>query len=145
MTSYRVIHFEIQADDMERAKKFYEDTFGWRVTKMHSADKNVMRYWRVTTGSNGTEGIDGAIYKRGQNKLYTYGGKKKIYTYDCNVLVDNMDEAIKNIKSHGGKIVKEKNEIPGVGFLANILDTEGNCVGLMQPSEDWRMKKDQQA
>ncbi len=122
----RVIHFEVQADDIERAKKFYEDAFGWKVTMMMSADKGGMDYWGLTTGPKESPGINGGMYKRGKDKLYTY---------DCTIMVDDIDKAIEDVKKNGGKITKEKDQIPGVGWFAGALDTEGNRLGLMQATD----------
>ena len=59
----RVVHFEIGADDPQRAIAFYEKTFGWKTTKWDGP----MDYWLVTTGDEGEPGIDGAIQPRGEN------------------------------------------------------------------------------
>ena len=56
----RVIHFELPADEPERAARFYESVFGWEITKWQGP----MDYWLVTTGEEGTPGIDGAISPR---------------------------------------------------------------------------------
>jgi predicted enzyme related to lactoylglutathione lyase len=130
-----VIHFEIQADDVERAKNFYEHVFGWKVDKMMSADQGGMDYWGLKTRDDGTPGINGGMYKRGDEKFYTY---------DCTVQVADIDKAIADVKANGGKIRpmpngKEKDMIPGVGWFAGATDTEGNRVGLMQATE-WQAK-----
>ncbi len=125
----RVIHFEVQADDLERAKSFYEKAFGWEIKQMMTKEQGGMDYWGITTGPEGTPGINGGLYQR--------PATDKIYTYDCTVLVENIDTAMEAVKANGGSITKEKDEIPGVGLFAGALDTEGNKVGLMQPT-DWK-------
>jgi len=60
----RVIHFEVQADDLERAKKFYQNVFGWKIEQMMKSEEGGMDYWGVTTGADGTPGINGGMYKR---------------------------------------------------------------------------------
>jgi hypothetical protein len=133
----RVVHFEVQADDVDRAKKFYEKTFGWKIEQMMKADdKGGMDYWGLTTGPKGTPGINGGLYKRPSDE--------KIYTYDCTITVSDIDKAIADVKKNGGQIRsektgKEKDEIPGVGWFAGAIDTEGNKFGLMQPT-DWEPK-----
>jgi hypothetical protein len=123
--SNRVIHFEIQADDIERAKKFYEKTFGWKIEQMMAADdKGGMDYWGLTTGPDGKPGINGGMYKRPMDK--------KIMTYDCTIGVADIDKAIDLVKKNGGTITQEKMEIPDVGLFAGGLDTEGNKFGLME-------------
>jgi predicted enzyme related to lactoylglutathione lyase len=113
----RVIHFEIHADDPERAVKFYEKTFGWKIKKWEGpAD-----YWLVTTGEDKESGINGAIMQRmGKGTTYNTVG------------VPSVDEFLKKIVKAGGKIVQKKTTIPGVGYMAYCADTEGNVFGIMQ-------------
>ncbi len=127
----RVIHFEIQADNIERAKKFYENALGWKISQMMTKEKGGMDYWGVTTGE-GTPGINGGLYQRP-----TAGDK--FYLYDCTIEVKDIDVAIAAVKANGGTITKEKSEIPGVGLFAGAKDTEGNRFGLMQPT-GWQAK-----
>lgn len=127
----RVIHFEVQADNIERAKDFYEKTFGWKITKMMDEKDGGMDYWGLETGPEGTPGINGGMYKRSEDK--------KIYTYDCTIMVDDLDKSVEAVKKNGGKITREKSEIPGVGWFASGMDTEGNMFGLMQPT-NWKPK-----
>jgi predicted enzyme related to lactoylglutathione lyase len=56
----RVIHFEVYAKDVLRAKKFYEDVFGWKIER----SEGLMEYWNITTGKQGEPGIDGGLMKR---------------------------------------------------------------------------------
>lgn len=121
----RVIHFEIQADNIERAKQFYQKVLGWKIEQMMKKEEGGMDYWGVTTGES-TPGINGGLYQRGDDKLYTY---------DCTVEVADLDSAIAAVKANGGKITKEKTEIPTVGWLAGAIDTEGNRFGLLQPTK----------
>lgn len=137
----RVIHFEIQADDIERAKNFYEKVLGWKVEKWMDGEggegESGMEYWGLITGPDGTPGINGGMYKRPADK--------KIYTYDCTVSVENIDQAIAAVKKNGGEIRpdektgQEKMEIPKVGWFAIATDTEGNNFSIMQPTE-WQPK-----
>lgn len=125
----RPIHFEFQADDIERAKNFYEKTLGWKITQMMKKDEGGMNYWGVDTGKEGA-GINGGMYERSE-------GDEKNYLYDCTIAVENIDDMVKKVKENGGQIMKEKSEIPGVGFFATVKDTEGNKFGLIQPT-DWK-------
>ena len=121
----RVTHFEIQADDVDRAKDFYNKTFGWKIGQIMVADnKGGMDYWGLTTGPKEDMGINGGMYKRPMDN--------KIYAYDCTIEVENIDKAIKDIKTNGGKIDVEKMEVMDVGWFARCRDTEGNTFGIMQ-------------
>ena len=127
----RVVHFEIQADDINRAKAFYENVLGWKVDQMMSKENGGMDYWGLSTGEG--VGINGGMYQRPAEPEDQY------HLYDCTVQVENLDEAIEKVKANGGTITKEKGEIPGVGFFAGAKDTEGNRFGLMQPT-GWQPK-----
>jgi predicted enzyme related to lactoylglutathione lyase len=119
----RVIHFEINADNPEKATKFYEKVFGWKISKW----KGPVDYWNVSTGEKDEPGIDGAIMKR-MDKGTTF----------LFVNVPSIDEFLKKIVKAGGKNVTEKTAIPSVGYSAYVKDTEGNIFGLFQ--EDSKAK-----
>lgn len=126
----RVMHFEVQADNVERAKKFYEKALGWKIEKaMSKDDGGMMDYWMIVTGKDGP-GINGGMYQRPADS-------DKFYLYDCTVTVPDIDKAVEAVKANGGSITREKGEIPGIGWFANAKDTEGNRFGLMQPT-DWK-------
>lgn len=118
----RVIHFEIAADDVERAKKFYT-IFGW---KIENSGMPGMEYWLAKTGDT-VPGIDGAIMPR------KYSEKQPIRN---TIDVDDIDDMIKKVESAGGKVEGEKAMIPGVGWYVNARDTEGNQFGMMQAVPD---------
>ena len=130
----RPIHFEIQADDMKRAKKFYENTFGWKMEKPNMPEVG-MEYWMIMTGEG--PGINGGLYKRSDNP------HPQITTFDCTIQVEDLDKVIKAIKTNGGSIEpwegKEKWEMKGLGWFSHGVDPEGNIFGLLQPTE-WQAK-----
>lgn len=130
----RVIYFEIQADDPERAKKFYKETFGWEIEK--SKMDVPMDYWSIITGKKGEPGINGGLYNRPKEE------NRKAHTFDCTILADDIDMAIEAVKKNGGKIEKikeaggaEKIEMKKIGWFARGTDTEGNVFGIMQATE----------
>jgi len=112
----RVIHFEITADDPGRAVKFYEKVFGWKIDKWGAMD-----YWLATTGPDNQPGINGAIMTRETQRT-------TVNTID----VSSVDEFAKKIVDAGGKVVTPKTAIPGVGYFAYCVDTEGNVFGIME-------------
>ncbi len=118
----RIVHFEIYADDVDRAEKFYSDIFGWSVNRFDGpAD---IDYRLATTGTEGP-GIDGAIMKRPHQGV---AGMNYIE-------VDSIDTYASNIRSGGGKVLQPKFAVPGVGWVAVCLDTEDNPLGLFQSDE----------
>lgn len=127
----RVIHFELQADNIERVKDFYQNILGWKFEQMMSKDKDGMDYWGITTAESGP-GINGGMYRRADSE-------EKFYLYDCTIMVADLDKTVETVRANGGLITKEKSEIPGVGYFAGAKDPEGNRFGLMQAT-DWQPK-----
>jgi predicted enzyme related to lactoylglutathione lyase len=113
----RVIHFEIPADDPQRAAAFYKKAFGWKIEKWPGP----MEYWMVTTGDDGTPGINGGLMKKGN-----------VSTTTNTVGVESVDTAIAAVINAGGKLIMPKTPIPTVGYFAYCQDTEGNLFGVMQ-------------
>ena len=117
----RVIHFEIAADDIARARKFYEN-FGWKIEDAHMPEGE---YWLAKTGSG--EGIDGAIMPR------SYSPQQPVVV---TITVDDLDAMMEKVTAAGGKLLGDKQPIPGVGDFIYALDTEGNKFGMLQPSSN---------
>jgi predicted enzyme related to lactoylglutathione lyase len=114
----RIVHFELNVKNVENTIKFYQDAFGWNIEKW----KGPIDYWLIMTGDESTPGIDGGL--AGEEE----GFPKVINTID----VVNVDEAIKKVKKNGGKILRSKHAVPGVGWLAYFEDPEGIVMGIMQ-------------
>ena len=118
----RVVHFEIYADEVERATKFYSEVFGWQMHKWDGPDD----YWVAITGMEGEAGIDGAIMNRPEP------GMDGINFID----VASIDNFIAKIQVNGGTLVRPKMAIPEVGYTAVCNDPEGNPIGLFQVDSD---------
>ncbi len=126
--SNRPIHFEVRADNAERAKKFYESALGWKIEKTAMPGVG-MDYWMVMTGEG--PGIDGGLYERKDSPM------RKLNSFDCTILVDDIDKVVAAIKATGGKIEpwegKEKWEMKGLGWFSRAMDTEGTCSVCSRP------------
>jgi uncharacterized protein len=120
----RVIHFELHADDPERAIRFYATVLGWHFTKWEGP----MDYWLIKTGPKEQPGIDGGMIRRQGNAT-----GDKVIAYVCTVDTPNLDEYLVKVTAHGGIVVVPKMPIPTVGWLGYAKDPEGNIFGLMQP------------
>jgi predicted enzyme related to lactoylglutathione lyase len=122
----RVIHFEIQAEDPDRAVRFYSSLLGWHFTKWNGPQD----YWLIKTGAPEQPGIDGGLLRR-------HGARpaegQSVNAYVCTVDVPNLDEYLVKIAGLGGTIALPKMPIPGIGWLAYAKDPEGNIFGMMQP------------
>ncbi len=114
----RVIHFELTAQDPERAVGFYEKVFGWKTQRWDGPQT----YWLVTTGPQDKPGINGGVMRRIEGFPGTVN----------TIGVPSVDEFVEKVKQNGGKVVRPKIAIPGVGYQAYCLDTEGNLLGIHQ-------------
>lgn len=118
----RVVHFEVSAENPERAAKFYGQVFGWKFEKWGGP----MEYWMVNTGGDKQPGINGGLSRR---KAGTPANT--VNTID----VSSVDEYSTKVGKNGGKVVAPKMAIPGVGFFALCQDTEGTTFGIMEFDE----------
>ena len=132
----RVVHFEIHADDVARAKKFYQDAFGWQAQDMGSQYGD---YVIVTSGPGmdtlqdlpKDPGINGGMMKRNAAKAPA-GASPNAYV--CIISVQDIAEATKKIETAGGKPHTDQMDVPHVGQLRYWEDTEGNIFGVLQPA-----------
>jgi uncharacterized protein len=127
----RIIHFEIQADNPERAAKFYREALGWDIKKWEGPGV-AMEYWMVMTGPEGSKepGINGGILKRPCPAPKPEQGTN---AYVCTAIVEDIDKAAEAIEKAGGKLAMEKFMIADMAWQAYYIDTEGNTFGIHQP------------
>ena len=133
----RVVHFEIQADDLDRAQKFYESAFGW---KFQAMGPEVGNYRVILTGpgpeavgqplTRENVGINGGMMKRNA-PLPADGHSPNAFT--CIIGVKDIDESMAKIDAAGGVPQTDKMEVPGVGKIRYYKDTEGNLFGIIEP------------
>ena len=114
----RVIHFDLSADNPERAAEFYRSVFNWKVNKWEGPED----YWLIQTGTEEEPGVTGGVAGRIKPEDTT------AVVFD----VESVDEVSKNVVNAGGKVREAKKVIPGVGYLIMCRDTEGNTFGIMQ-------------
>ena len=124
--AYNVSHFDVHADDIARARRFYETVFGWKFNAWGPPD-----FYLIATGNEEDPGIHGALTKR---REHVPG--RPMFGYECTISVANVDETAAEIEANGGKLILPKTCINGVGWIIQFLDTEGNIVGAMQYDEN---------
>lgn len=124
----RVIHFEIHVNNMEQAKAFYGEVFGW--TFQDWSDYAGMPYFGVVTGSENEPGINGALMLRQSASPEANQG---LNAYVCTLGVEDYDATESNILKKGGKVAMPKTSLPGMAWQGYYFDTEGNIFGLHQP------------
>lgn len=126
----KVQHFEIPADDTDRARKFYENTFGWKTAEWPMPDGGV--YIGMHTGPTDEKTyapsesgfINGGMFKRGGG----FAAKSVVIT----PVVKDINATLEKVKAQGGKVVAEPQTIPEMGIYSYIEDTEGNIIGIWQ-------------
>jgi len=122
----RVVHFEIPADNVERAKNFYKQSFGWDINQYPGMEYHMVNTTEVdqkTQTPTKPGAINGGLAKRNAETNHA-----TVITVD----VENIESALKSIEQHGGKTVQKKQPVADMGFTAYFKDTEGNIVGLWQ-------------
>lgn len=124
----RVVHFEIQVDNAERAVKFYTDTLGWKFEKWEGG---TTPYWMVMTGEKDSKepGINGGLMPRPAKAPGSECGSN---AFVCTVQVENYDEMAKKILAAGGTVAMPKFAIPKMAWQGYFFDTEGNNFGIHQ-------------
>lgn len=120
--AHNVVHFAIHADDVDWARWFYTEVFGWRFEAWGPPN-----FYRVQTGTADDLGIEGALHER-QEPLDGRG----VRAFECTVSVDDLGAARAAVLKAGGTVRTQDIDIPGVGTLFQFLDTEGNVLCAMR-------------
>lgn len=113
-------HFAINADDIERARRFYDKVLGWRFTPWGPPG-----FYQLDAGPNPK--VLGAL--QGRRELVK---GRRTNAYECTIGVESIDHVEKAAVAAGGKIVLARSVIAGVGTLMFFEDPEGNVFGAMQ-------------
>jgi predicted enzyme related to lactoylglutathione lyase len=119
-----VRHFAINADDLPRARRFYERVFGWTFEPWGPPG-----FFQIATGdaAPGMAPI-GALQQRRE-----IGSGPRLTGFECTIAVErDVDAVAADVIAHGGTVLMEKATIPGVGDLIWFEDPEGNVVGAMR-------------
>ncbi len=122
--SGRVVHFEIPADDVERAQSFYQEAFGWQITPM--PDMNYTLIGTTATDETGAPTEPGAINGGMMQRQGRFTAP--VVTIET----DDIDGKLQEVEKLGGSIVEPKMAVGEMGFAGYFADPEGNVVGLWQ-------------
>ena len=121
-----VSFFAINADDVPRARTFYETVFGWTFEPWGPPD-----FYLIETSKAGPTALRGGLQERRE-----LAPGQKMIGFECTISVANIDQAIRAIEANGGRIAAPKAYIPTVGTVAYFFDTEGNVAGIIQPEQN---------
>ena len=116
-------HFNIPADDVDRAREFYHALLGWKIEPDHTLENKSLEWHTILTG----EPEEGKMNRGGLFKRYVPGS---IINF---VIIEDFDRVYGDVERLGGMIVMPREKIPHVGTVAVIQDTEGNVLGLLEP------------
>lgn len=114
-----VRHFAIHADDVPRAKAFYEKVLGWTFTPWGPPD-----FYQILDAGTA---IRGALQQRHEPLSGT-----GMRGYEVTIGVDDLAATMTRIEEAGGKLLSQPFRIDGVGELVMFEDSEGNRAGIMQ-------------
>ena len=118
-----IVHFDIAADNPQRAKKFYEALFGWNL----EGPPGMADYFLIDTEDlEGNKSVGGGLGIR-------INPTQRITNY---IGVDNIEESSKRVEEFGGEVMSPKLVVSGWGYLTICHDTEGNIFGLWQDDKD---------
>lgn len=119
-----LFRFGINADDVPRARAFYQNVFGWTFEPWGPPN-----FYLIETGGDPAPPVGGLIHERREllPGVRTVG-------FECTISVTDVDATIRAIEQNGGKIVVPKFHIPTVGTGCYFQDTEGNVAAIMQPA-----------
>ena len=127
----RIIHFEIHADDIERAKKFYGDVFGW--TFEDFSDYVGYPYFGARSGDDNGPGINGAILQRVGDSPEP---NQILNNFVCTIGVEDYDSSEAKIINGGGRVYTPKAALPGMAWQGSYFDTEENIFGILQSDKN---------
>jgi predicted enzyme related to lactoylglutathione lyase len=115
-----IVWFEIPADNVERAKRFYSELFGWKIEQFPGG----MDYWHIDTGGS-NDSPDGGMMprKHPQQPIINY------------VNVASVNDAATKVQKLGGTICMPKTAVPQMGYFVVCQDTEGNMFALWEKNE----------
>ena len=124
----RIVHFEIQVDEPERAIEFYTKIFGWKIDAWPGLGTD---YWVVMTADKDSKepGINGGLLRR---PVATPPGQCGTNSYVCTIQVDDFDATAEKILAAGGVVALPKFSLADMAWQGYFLDTEGNTFGLHQ-------------
>lgn len=123
----KVVHFEIHADDVERARAFYGAAFGW--TFVDYGHVTGSPYWGVIAGPEEEPGINGGLLQRPAG---TPSAGQGANAFVATVNVEDFDATAEAILAAGGQVAAPKMPLTGMAWQGYFLDTEGNTFGVHQ-------------
>jgi predicted enzyme related to lactoylglutathione lyase len=114
---HTIVHFEIPADDTDRARTFYAELFGWQFSIPPGFDQ----YWVFDTGDPDQDAGGGLMARQAPGQ--------GIVHY---IQVESVEDAVARVRELGGQVLMPRSPVPGMGWFVQFLDTEGNCFAVWE-------------
>lgn len=118
----QVAHFAINADDLERARRFYQNVFGWKFQAWGPPG-----FYMIETNDTLAVPLRASLQKR---RELVDGVPMR--GFECTISVADIDATASAVETNGGKIVMPVCTLAGIGRLLFFQDPEGNLAGAMQ-------------
>jgi uncharacterized protein len=119
----QVAHFAINADDLPRARRFYEKVFGWKFQAYGPPG-----FYMIDEASARASGpLRGSLQQRREIVAGV-----RMTGYECTISVNDIHATATSVTKNGGSIVMPICTLPGIGQLLFFQDPEGNIAGAMQ-------------
>ncbi|MDQ6891708.1 MAG: VOC family protein [Acidobacteriota bacterium] len=123
-------HFAINADDVGRARRFYERVFGWTFQPWGPPEFFMVETGAGHAGTGEAGGIRGSLQRRRE-----LAPGLVLHGFECSFAIDDVPKVVAAVRAGGGRILMEPTILPGIGELIFFQDTEGNVVGAMRYDE----------
>lgn len=126
-----IVHFEIPSDNLERTKKFYNELFGWKIEKVPGTAQKEYWTFSTTTNDKSSSSADGG----GEQRTISGGMMERQMPQEPIMIyigVNSVTEYSNKVERLGGKVIKQKTEVPGYGWFTICTDTENNGFALWE-------------
>ncbi len=114
-------HFAINADDLPRARRFYERTLGWTFQPWGPPG-----FYMIETGGPESP-VRGSLQER-----RPLAPGLTLHGFECTFAVDDVEKVAAAVRANGGRVLMERTILPGIGELIFFQDPEGNVAGAMR-------------
>ena len=125
MTAHGAFHWnELNTRNVKKAKDFYAKTLGWTYEDMPMGEGMTYTtiYYADGKMAGGMVEMKGPMFDNIPEHWLPY------------IAVDDIDKRVKTLKAAGGKVIREPWDVPTVGRIAIVADSNGAVSGWMTPA-----------
>ena len=118
-----VVHFEIFASDVERARRFYERVFGWKFEVAGGPD-----FYLLVSGPSTDPGLRQGLLAKRRGPA----AQGSLNAFRVTITVTSITQSMSAIEAAGGRLRSPVVDIPEVGKVVEFADTEDNVACILQ-------------